>query len=105
MADSIDVLLERIRKRFSELPASSSAQQAFLRHLDSLAHWNAEPMDYPNPSITFPAEITIATATCHPDCGVQELIVDGGTQECQRCGGLMFRHSTAAYQLKNANKI
>ena len=105
MADLIDVLLERIKTRYSELPEGLSEQQAFLRHLESLARWHAEPMDYPSPTIAFPATITISKATCHPECGVQELIVDGGIQECQRCGSLLFRHSAATYRLEKADEI
>ena len=101
MPNSIDALLEKVKTRFSELRPDSSAQKNLLLHLESLARWNAEPMDYPPPSKVFPSEVLIASATCHPECGAQEFIVDGSTQECQRCGGLMFRHSVASYSRKD----
>jgi hypothetical protein len=49
--------------------------------------------------VEFPAEVQIAFAICHPACGTQEFIVDGSTQECQFCGGLLFRTETRGYRL------
>ncbi len=58
-------------------------------------------MDYPKVIPDFPKTLYVAYAVCHADCGVKELIVDGSTQECQRCGRLMFRSETQEYQRKH----
>jgi hypothetical protein len=57
-------------------------------------------MDYPEVTANFPKAIHIAYAVCHPDCGTEELIVDGSTQLCQRCGRLMFRTEVKEYECK-----
>ena len=89
-----------IEKRFSELK-NSCDQESFILNLKSLARWNNEPMDYPdNSGIEFPDKIHIAHAVCHPECGVQQFIVDGSTQRCQHCGGLLFRNEVAEYKKK-----
>ncbi len=58
-------------------------------------------MDYPNDvDPMFPESIHVAYAVCHPHCGVREFIVDGSTQECQHCGGHLFRTATHEYVRK-----
>lgn len=58
--------------------------------------------DYPQvENVKFPKEISIAYAVCAKQCGNKELIVDGGTQVCQFCGGLMFRTEITTYVLKD----
>jgi hypothetical protein len=94
-----DELLCKIKDRYHELP-SRSRQQSFLRHVQSLGEWETE--DYSEAqaletSPEFPAHIHVAFAVCHPSCGVQEFIVDGSTQECQRCGRQMFRTGVSRY--------
>lgn len=94
-----DELLAKIALRYSELGPSLSRRASFLRHVQNLATWGNDPMDYPDPEVEFPIEVTVAYAVCHPDCGVQELIVEGSTQECQRCGRLLFRVESQKYLL------
>ncbi|MDH5642237.1 MAG: hypothetical protein OEY28_13190 [Nitrospira sp.] len=77
----------------------SKQERELLLHLASLARRYSEPMDYPKQSkSSFPQTIFVSQAVCHPECGTDELIVDGSTQECQNCGGIMFRLESAAYQ-------
>ena len=100
MEQNLDPILIQIKKRYSELK-NSCDKESFVQHLLSLARWNKEPMDYPNLiEIKFPKIIHIAHAVCHPECGVQEFIVDGSTQSCQKCGGLMFRGEIEEYLKK-----
>jgi hypothetical protein len=83
-----DELLSKIKKRYDELP-SQSRRQSFLDHVRSLGEWELEPdRETKNTEVfpEFPGEIHVAFAVCHSNCGVREFIVDGSTQECQRCG-------------------
>ena len=102
--DGLDALILQIKKRFGELKAITSKRERFMAHLRSLGHWEHEPMDYPDVIPIFPEEVCVAFAVCHPDCGTQELIVDGSTQECQRCGRLMFRVETEDYVKKTGTR-
>ena len=89
-----------IEKRYSELE-NPCDKESLLLNLDSLARWNNEPMDYPEvKGVNFPKSIHVAHAICHPDCGVQGFIIDGGTQKCQRCGSLLFRGEVVEYKRK-----
>jgi len=91
-----------IENRFSELK-NSRDRESFILNLKSLARWNNEPNDYPESTgIEFPNKIHIAHAVCHPECGVQEFIVDGSTQRCQHCGGLLFRNDVVEYKKTNS---
>ncbi len=92
-----DELLCRIIRRYSELGPSKSRRESFLWHVESLATWENESMDYPDLEVEFPTEVTVAYAVCHPDCGVREFIVEGSTQECQRCGRNLFRLESRKY--------
>lgn len=57
--------------------------------------------DYPEiGSVDFPKEIHVAYAVCARECGNREFIVDGQTQVCQYCGGLMFRTEVKKYILE-----
>ena len=95
-----DKYFKEIKDRFSELK-NSCDQESFILNLKSLARWHNEPMDYPDTTgVRFPDSIHIAHAVCHPECGVQEFIVEGSTQKCQRCGGLLFRNDAVEYQKK-----
>ena len=95
-----DTLFAEIRARYDALPAGSDARADFVAHLRSLARFLDEPMDYPTPSaVAFPEGMAVAYAVCHPECGASEFIVDGSTQECQRCGGLLFRTEVRSYEL------
>lgn len=94
----LEKYFKEIEKRYSELE-SDSEKENFIQNLASLSRWNNEPMDYPNETgIKFPETIYVAHAVCHPECGVQEFIVDGSTQRCQRCGSLMFRNEVSEYK-------
>jgi hypothetical protein len=100
VAEELSDLLQGIQARYAELAAGSSARRDFLSHLQSLGRWHAEPNDYPEvKAVEFPAEVQVAFAICHPECGAREFIVDGSTQECQSCGGLLFRTETREYRL------
>ena len=96
--DEFDQIVETIRKKLHSLAHDSCDRTHLMYHLRSLARWHEEPLDYPDVSdITFPEIIAVAYAVCHPECGVAEFIVDGSTQECQQCGGLLFRSETTEY--------
>ena len=100
MEDELEGLLEAIRKRFNELPEAASHRNRYIAHLRSLSNWENEQMDYKEvTNVSFPDELTVSYAVCHPQCGKEEYIVEGSTQECQRCGGLMFRTEFAQYKL------
>jgi hypothetical protein len=98
--NELDTLLLQITKRYEELKGNSSKRESFLMHLRSLGHWEQDPMDYPDVTPCFPEIVHVAYAVCHPNCGTEELIIDGSTQECQHCGQLMFRASTHEYVRK-----
>jgi len=95
----IDPLLERIVARHQALQGNTNKLQRFLVHVRSLGHWENDPKDYPEIDRDFPERIAVAFAVCHPDCGAEEFIVDGSTQECQHCGQLMFRRSVRWYNI------
>jgi hypothetical protein len=95
-----DTLFAQIRARYDALPPGSDARADLVAHVRSLARFLDEPMDYGMTSaVAFPTELPVAYAICHPECGAAEFIVDGSTQECQRCGGLLFRTEVRTYQL------
>jgi hypothetical protein len=96
----LEASIAQIRARHAEIRKNSPRMDAFLMHLRSLGQWEQEPMDYPTVTANFPKVVHIAYAVCHPDCGTEELIVDGSTQECQRCGRLMFRAAVQEYERK-----
>lgn len=96
----LETMISQIRARYAEISKNSSRMESFLLHLRALAQWEREPMDYPAVPADFPRVVHIAYAVCHPDCGTRELIVDGSTQECQRCGRLMFRAAVQGYERK-----
>ena len=102
MTKDIERLITEIRNRHEEL--TEKERKTYEMHLESLARFHMEPMDYPEVNeIDFPESIHVAYAVCHPECGTKEFIVEGGTQECQKCGGLMFRQETKEYKLKTKN--
>lgn len=103
MDKSIDDLIQKIREHAAKIMTqkSSSKRERFLMHLESLGHWENDPMDYPEAKPDFPETVHVAYAVCHPNCGRKELIIDGSTQECQSCGQLMYRIDTKEYVLKD----
>jgi hypothetical protein len=97
--EDISKQLESVRRRWESLPDNPEAKASFLMHLNSLARFMNEPMDYTEDiDVEFPETIHIACVVCHPECGIKEFIVDGSSQECQVCGGLSFRTETAEYR-------
>jgi hypothetical protein len=99
VGDELDDLFEQVPGRYAVLPARSDARRDVLAHLRSLARWQAEPSDYPMvKDVSFPNALTVTFAVCHPECGAREFIVDGSTQECQHCGGLLYRSATQSYE-------
>jgi len=99
----LDALFESIRAQLADLSPESDAHQSLFAHLRHLALGEDEPMDYPDPgAVAFPETMPVAYAVCHPECGAREFIVDGSTQECQYCGGLMFRTEVREYVLRDA---
>jgi hypothetical protein len=97
----LDAIFQAIRERVADTPPHSAESASLLAHLHSLARWGHEPLDYPELGpAPFPTSLAVAYAVCHPECGAREFIVDGSTQECQRCGGLLFRTETREYELR-----
>jgi hypothetical protein len=98
-----DALAAALKARFERLKAtseSSSREASFVAHVQSLAKWQEEATDdYPNIDEEFPQSIWLAFAVCLPECGGREFIVDGGSQECQHCGRLMFRRESKLYEI------
>jgi hypothetical protein len=98
MSDAdLEEMISQIRVRYAQLNNNPSRRESFLLHLRSLGQWEQDPMDYPSVTADFPESLQVAYAVCHPDCGTEELIVDGSTQECQRCGRLMYRTAIQEY--------
>jgi hypothetical protein len=97
----LEEIFSAIRARLAETAPNSDERAAIVAHLRSLVRWNREPMDYPEPaSVAFPPTLPIAFAVCHPECGASEFLVDGSSQECEYCGGSLFRTETREYVLK-----
>jgi hypothetical protein len=104
MDKKIEELIQKIREHAAKIMEhkSASKRERFLLHLESLGHWENEPKDYPEDTkANFPETVHVAYAVCHPNCGRQELIIEGSTQECQDCGQNMFRIETKEYVRKN----
>lgn len=103
MHDSdIDKLLLDVERRYLEVVENFAVvyQDSFLAHVRSLARWyKPRKEEPPLISAQFPKKILIAYAVCDVGCGQKEFIVDGGTQECQYCGSLMYRMETAEYEV------
>ena len=96
----LETTISQIRARYAKIRKDSPRVESFLLHLRSLGQWEQEHMDYPTVTANFPKAVHIAYAVCHPDCGTKQLIVDESTQECQRCGRLMFRTAVQEYERK-----
>lgn len=98
----LEPLLEAIRKRFTQLTDDKCQRRLFLNHLRTLAKFGAEPVDYEEPEgAELPKELEIGFAVCHPECGNQAFVViDGGPQGCDCCGGTMLPVQIRTYRLK-----
>lgn len=95
-----EILISRIRQRHLQLAGGSRSRlESFLLHVRSLGNWEQDDVTaYPDATPDFPATVHVAYAVCQPDCGTKELIIEGSTQECQRCGRLMFRVAVQEYE-------
>lgn len=105
MSDNLEKLFAQIRRRYEELEGGSESRKAsFLAHVRSLGEWESDREYDPDPGeVDFPESLPIAFAMCYPECGRSEFIVEGSTQECQRCGSLMYRTETKEYRLVSGN--
>ena len=100
-----ETLFASIRKRYLDLQGGDASRlQSFLSHVENLGVWEADGSfdTIIEARATFPETLFVAFATCHVDCGAAEFIVEGSTQECQRCGRLPFRHTSKEYAIKNS---
>ncbi len=95
--NDLEKLFSAIEQRYLRLGDNTEKRKAFLDHLSSLGTWEEDVQDYPKLSCNFPEAIDVAFAVCHPTCATREFIVEGSTQECQRCGALLFRQETMKY--------
>ena len=100
--DVLEPLLQAIRQRFSQLTDDDCQRRLFLNRLKTLGCFGAEPRDYQEPDhAELPKELEIAFAVCHPECGNQAFVVlEGGPQGCDRCGGTMLPVKFGMYRLK-----
>ena len=102
-----DRLFARIESRYGELRGKSEARLiSFVAHVENLGDWEKDIGAWviPPQPIAFPETPAIAFATCQADCRTGQFIVDGSTQECQRCGRLLFRHEARAFKLAAQTK-
>lgn len=97
-------LMEAIRQRYSELTDDKCQRRLFLKHLHTMTCFGAEPTDYVVPEeALLPKELEIGYAVCHPTCGNQAFIViEGGPQGCDCCGGTMLPVKICTYRLKKS---
>lgn len=98
----VESLLEAIRQRFFQLTDGDCQRRVFLNRLRTLGRFDAEPVDYQEPDVAeLPKELEIGFAVCHPECGNQAFVViEGGPQGCDSCGGTMLSVKTGIYRLK-----
>lgn len=98
----LEPMLEALRLRFSQLTDDDCQRRLFLNRLRTLGSFGAEAVDYQEPEeADLPKELEIAFAVCHPECGNQAfLIIEGGPQCCDRCGGTMLAVKFGNYRLK-----
>ena len=98
----LEPLIKALRERYSELTDDSCQRKVFLKRLRNLTRFGVEPIDYPVPEgITLPREIEVALAVCHPECGNQAyVVIEGGPQSCDGCGGTMMPTESATYRIK-----
>jgi len=98
----LEPVLEGLRKRFITLNDNKCQRQLFLNHLRTLTVFGDEAADYVEPEeAELPKELEIGYAVCHPECGNQALVViEGGPQSCDCCGGTMLPVNIRTYRLK-----
>ena len=98
----LEPLLEAIRNRFTQLTDDKCERRVFLNHLRTLARFGDETVDYEEPEyVELPKELEIGFAVCHPECGNQAFVViEGGPQGCDCCGGTMLPMQIRTYRLK-----
>lgn len=97
----LEPVLEAIRQRHGELAEEGCERRHLLNRLRNLARFGVEPVDYEEHHCAeLPKELEIGFAVCHPECGNQAfVVVDGGPQGCDWCGGTMFPVGTRTYRL------
>lgn len=102
VSEELEPLLEAIRHRFAQLSDAKCQRNIFLKRLQTLTCFGAEAMDYEEPQVAeLPKELEIGFAVCHPECGNQAFVVmDGGPQGCDCCGGTMMPMKTRVYRIK-----
>lgn len=95
-------LIEAIIQRFSQLTDDKCQRRVFFNRLRTLACFGAEPLDYVETQDAYlPKELEIGFAVCHPECGNQAfVVVEGGPQSCDCCGGTMLPVKIGTYRLK-----
>jgi len=99
MKEDIENLINKIRVKYATLPAGSCAERDYLAHIKSIAIDGYSASNYPTHNIIeFPNKLIVSYAVCSIECGIKEYIIEGSTQECQHCGGLMYRTNTAEYK-------
>ncbi len=98
----LESLLEGIRQRYYQLTDDRCQRRIFINRLRTLTHFDMEPMDYEEPEeAELPKELEIGFAVCHPECGNQAFVViEGGPQGCDCCGGTMLPIKSGSYRLK-----
>lgn len=98
----LEPLLERLRERFSQLTDKKCQRQLFINHLRTMTVFGDEPDDYVEPEeAELPKELEIGYAVCHPACGNQAyVVIEGGPQSCDCCGGTMMPVKIGTYRLK-----
>jgi hypothetical protein len=92
IGDELETLLREVRARYEHIRKNApGTEEGFLEHLRSVARYH-KPRSYPDVArVEFPPEVPITFAVCQPTCGNRQFIVEGGPQECDCCGSLMFR--------------
>ena len=97
----LDPILEAIRQRFSQLEDEACERRHLLNRLRNLARFGVEPVDYEELHCAdLPKELEIGFAVCHPECGNQAyVVVEGGPQGCDWCGGTMLPVDIRTYRL------
>lgn len=98
----IDSLMEALRQRFAKLTDDDCQRRLFLKRLKGLGGFGEEPAEYVKPQEPLlPKELEIAYAVCSAECGNEAFIVlDGGSQSCDRCGGNLLPVMFGNYRLK-----
>lgn len=98
----IESLLEALRQRFAKLTDDDCQRRLFHKRLKCLGNFGETPAEYVKPQEPLlPRELELAYAVCSAECGNEAFIVlDGGSQSCDRCGGNLLPVMFGNYKLK-----